>query len=65
MLLLTTPIRFASGTPIDVKVTRWFSSATLLLYHVDSKTDGAEVPHVIMKHAKYATVRLCSTSIVA
>jgi hypothetical protein len=55
MFELTTPIRFASGTPTLVSVTRLFSSATLLLYQVDSSTDGADVPHVIMKHAKYAT----------
>src|SRR5271170_4227112 len=52
MLLLTTPIRLAMGTATPVKTTRRFSSAILLLYHTSSMTLGADVPHVIMKHAK-------------
>jgi len=86
MLELTSPITLAMGTPSEVRRTRRFSSAMLLLYwlhqsaqrnlmseawwierptQVSSNTDGAEVPHVIMKHAKYATCSSFSTSIAA
>lgn len=51
-LLETTPIRFASGTPILVSRTRRPSCAMLLLYQVLRRTEGAEVPQVIMKVAK-------------
>jgi len=55
MLLLTTPIKFATGTPLFVSMTRLFSFAMLLLNHVSSMTLGALVPYVITKRAKYAT----------
>jgi hypothetical protein len=51
MLLDTRPIRFANGTPTDVRTTLRPSEAMLLLYQVDKRTDGAEVPQTIMKHA--------------
>lgn len=65
ILLLTTPIRLATGTPTEVSITRRFSLAMLLLYHTSRITDGAEVPQVIMKVAKYATWSWFSTSIEA
>lgn len=40
----TTPIRLASGTPMDVRTTRRPSLAMLLLYHTSRSTEGAEVP---------------------
>lgn len=49
---LTTPMRFATGTPMLVSMTRLFSSAMLLLYQTSRMTLGALVPQVIMKHAK-------------
>jgi hypothetical protein len=49
MLLLRIPIIFATGTPTLVKAIRRDSAATLLLYQELSKTEGADVPHVIMK----------------
>jgi hypothetical protein len=45
-------MRFATGTPTEVSMTRRFSSAMLLLYHTSRMTEGADVPHVIMKQAK-------------
>lgn len=51
MLLDTKPITFATGTPTDVRTTRRPSCAILLLYHVESRTDGADVPHVIINVA--------------
>src|ERR1051326_3709129 len=65
ILLLTTPMRLARGTPTDVNVMRWPSFARLLLYHVLKITEGADVPQTIMKHAKYATCSCLFTSIVA
>jgi hypothetical protein len=47
----TRPITLATGTATLVSITRLFSLAMLLLYHVSNSTDGADVPHVIMKHA--------------
>lgn len=52
MFELTTPIRFAIGTPKLVNTTRFPSCAILLLYQTSRSTDGAEVPHVIMNAAK-------------
>ena len=43
------PIMLATGTPTLVRAIRRDSAATLLLYHELRSTDGAEVPHVIMK----------------
>lgn len=51
MLLLTTPIKLATGTPTLVSIIRRFSSAILLLYQTSSITLGADVPQVIMKQA--------------
>jgi hypothetical protein len=52
ILLDTKPMRLASGTPMDVRTTLRPSWGTLLLYHVDRRTDGAEVPQHIMNVAK-------------
>jgi len=52
MLLDTRPMRLASGTPMDVRTTRRPSCGTLLLYHVERRTEGAEVPQHIIKVAK-------------
>ena len=65
MLLLTTPIRFAIGTPKEVSTRRRPSCAILLLYHTSRSTEGAEVPQVIMNAAKYATWSWCTTSMEA
>lgn len=62
MLEETTPIKFAIGTAIDVKTIRLFSEAILLLYQTSRRTEGAEVPQVIMKQAKYAAWDLMSTA---
>ena len=59
---LTTPIKLATGTPTLVSITRLFSSAMLLLYQTSKMTLGADVPHVIMKQAKYATCSCVWTS---
>ena len=52
ILLDTRPMRLASGTPMDVRTTRRPSWGTLLLYQVERRTDGAEVPQHIMNVAK-------------
>lgn len=52
MLLDTSPMRLASGTPTEVKTTRRPSWGVLLLYQVESRTDGADVPQHIMNVAK-------------
>ncbi len=52
MLLETNPMTLASGTPIEVRTTRRPSWGTLLLYHVERSTDGADVPQHIMNVAK-------------
>lgn len=44
ILLDTRPMTLARGTPIEVRTTRRPSWGTLLLYHVESSTDGALVP---------------------
>lgn len=47
-----TPIMLAIGTAIEVNTALLFSSAMLLQYQTSSKTEGADVPQVIMKVAK-------------
>lgn len=48
----TSPITLASGTPTEVRTTLRPSWGTLLLYHVERSTEGAEVPQHIIKVAK-------------
>ena len=52
ILLETRPMMLANGTPTEVRTTRRPSCGVLLLYQVDSRTEGAEVPQHIMKVAK-------------
>lgn len=42
----------ARGTPTEVRVIRRPSCAMLLLYQVERRTEGAEVPQHIIKVAK-------------
>lgn len=48
----TRPMTFAVGTATVVSIIRRFSLAMLLLYHTSSRTEGADVPQVIIKQAK-------------
>jgi len=53
---LTLPLDFSLQKPPKLRYSAHPSAAPcLLLYHVDSKTERAQIPHVLMKHAKYAT----------
>lgn len=46
------PAAFARGTPTELITIRRFSLGVLLLYHVDVRTEAAEVPVVIKKQEK-------------
>lgn len=63
MLVEIKPAAFANGTPTELITIRRFSLGVLLLYHVDVRTEAAEVPVVIKKHEKYAASKLFSMSI--
>jgi hypothetical protein len=56
ILLLTRPMTFASGTPTLVKTTRRPSWATLLLYQVLRRTEGADVPQ--LKEERLASIEV-------